>query len=536
MLRSFSLGLIFALSAAVATAADDGRMRLDGASYANPRPDEAAYFFNSGYVPLLKIQLEPKAFEALQREPRKYVICQVTEGDGTLYTNVAIHLKAGAGSFRGITDRPALTLNFDKYSPEQRFHGLDKVNLNNSVQDGTLCHELLGNLLFRTAGLPAARVSHARVELNGRMLGVYVLLEGLDTGFLRLHFGNGFGTLYDGSFHEVTDENLPKRARDPGTNAADLKALKAALEERDPRVRRQRLEPLLDVDRFLSFMALEAMVCHWDGYCNARNNYRVYHDPATDRLVFIAHGMDQIIGDPNGGLFYGNGWVARALTETPEDQSRYYHRVRMLRQTVYREEMLTNTVRQVAARLKPVFNSFDPQAGANHAGAVDDLCRRIVARGHVLDQQLINLLGIPWEPRPLTNWQSRVTEGNPTFRSFAEGGKPRLQVSIAATNLAAGSWRMRVTLPAGRYLFAGRARTMDVPSATDPALGATLRISGGPRRAGITGSTEWHNIEYEFATSGGATDIELVCELRADRGDAWFDVESLSLTKKEESK
>ena len=30
-------------------------------------------------------------------------------------------------------------------------------------------------------------------------------------------------------------------------------------------------------DRFLSFLATEVMLCHWDGYALNRNNFRVYH-------------------------------------------------------------------------------------------------------------------------------------------------------------------------------------------------------------------------------------------------------------------
>jgi hypothetical protein len=39
------------------------------------------------------------------------------------YTNVAIHLKGAMGSFRPLDDKPALTLNFDKFASGQRYHG-----------------------------------------------------------------------------------------------------------------------------------------------------------------------------------------------------------------------------------------------------------------------------------------------------------------------------------------------------------------------------------------------------------------------------
>src|SRR6187200_1885761 len=43
------------------------------------------------------------------REQRPEALATVKEGD-TIYTNVAIHLKGAAGSFRPFNDKPALTL------------------------------------------------------------------------------------------------------------------------------------------------------------------------------------------------------------------------------------------------------------------------------------------------------------------------------------------------------------------------------------------------------------------------------------------
>ena len=70
-------------------------------------------------------------------------------------------------------------------------------------------------------------------------------------------------------------------------------------------MRWRRLQQTLDIDRFSTFMAMEVMVCHWDGYCMNQNNYRVFHNLADNRIVFIAHGMDQLFGT---GTFHGAPW------------------------------------------------------------------------------------------------------------------------------------------------------------------------------------------------------------------------------------
>ena len=144
----------------------------------------------------LHIQLEIPAdgLKSLRQEPRTYVRATIRAGTNVLH-HVALRLKGRTGSFRGLDDKPAFTLDFDRFVPEQRLHGLSKIHLNNSVEDPSYLHEKLGAELFRTAGIPAPRVSHALVEMNGRRLGLYVLKEGFTPEFLAQHFRRT-----DGSF------------------------------------------------------------------------------------------------------------------------------------------------------------------------------------------------------------------------------------------------------------------------------------------------------------------------------------------------
>ena len=67
---------------------------------------------------------------------------------------------------------------------------------------------------------------------------------------------------------------------------ADLKALVAAAREPDLARRATRLGETLAVDQF-SFVAMEMMAAHWDGYARNRNNYRLYNHPAVNKMVFF---------------------------------------------------------------------------------------------------------------------------------------------------------------------------------------------------------------------------------------------------------
>src|SRR5262249_53168450 len=215
-----------------------------------------------------------------------------------------------------------------KFVDAQRFHGLDKFHLANSVQDPSYVAELICGELFRSAGVPASRISHAVVTINGKRRGLYYLKEGYDKGFLTRNFQNNRGNLYDGGFLRDVDQPLQLLStKEDVKDYADLKALAAAAREANPAVRFQKLDQILDMDRFISYLALEVITWDWDGYPMNRNNYRIYHDPKRNKIVFIPSGMDQMFGDPNGPLFPNiQGAVAKALLETPEGKERYRNR------------------------------------------------------------------------------------------------------------------------------------------------------------------------------------------------------------------
>ena len=226
-------------------------------------------FFASGLIPQIHIEVDSTNMNRLRRNGRAYARATIREGD-RVWEEVGIHLKGAAGSNRALdSGEPALTLNFDKFRDRQKFHGLDKLHLNNSVQDSSYLCEAVCSQLFLEAGVPTARTTHARVWLNGREQGhgLYVLKEGYDKGFLLRHFESDQGNLYDGGFiREVTDDLELKSAGSDVAKRADLKALAAAAQESDPALRLDRLQKILDVDRFLSFLAMEDITWHWDGY------------------------------------------------------------------------------------------------------------------------------------------------------------------------------------------------------------------------------------------------------------------------------
>ncbi len=514
------------------------------------KPEPTEQFFTNAAVPHLKIEITGTDLTNLRDKNREYVRATVREGakEEKVYTDVGIHLKGAAGSFRGLDDKPALTLNFDKFKEHQKFHGLDKIHLNNSVQDPSYMTEHLCGTLFREADVPASRVSFARVWLNGRDLGFYVLKEGFDKQFLRLYYRNPNGNLYDGGFLREITEPLDRISGHETNGYAALKAAAAAATEPDPNKRLQRLDQVLDLERFISFIAVEIMTWHWDGYALKRNNYRVYHDPEADKIVFFPHGMDQMFWEANGPLFPNmEGLVARKVLETTEGHRRYRARMSELLTNVFKIEVLTNRINELQARIRPELMAINPEVARNHDGAVDHLRAEVIGRCDGLQR----LLSIP-EPQPLkfdnsgfaslSAWRTLDPLGSALLdRVGVAGSKRTLHIRAGPSGKCTASWRSRVLLVPGRYRCEGLVRTAGVVALEEPTAavqkgkGAGIRVHGSlqPRSNEASGDTDWQKVEYDFAVdpSGGAT--EVVCELRAAKGEAWFDLDSLRLVRKD---
>ena len=132
---------------------------------------------------------------------------------------------------------------------------------------------------------------------HGRKLGLYVLVEAFNKQFLKRHFKNIQSNMYEGGFIGDIDAELEVSSGDHPNDQSALKTLVSAAQEPDRSKRFARLEQALEMDRFITFLAMEVLLVHWDGYSMNVNNYRIFHDLDSNRLVFLPHGLD--IGSTN---------------------------------------------------------------------------------------------------------------------------------------------------------------------------------------------------------------------------------------------
>jgi hypothetical protein len=500
------------------------------------KPDKTDKFFNSTNVVRVKLEIPPDALAKLSKYQWQFgpqgerESVSVTVRDGkNVYTNVALHLKGSAGSFRSISDNPAMTLNFDKNVKGQSFHGLTKLSLNNSVQDPTLVSEEFCREMFLKAGVAVTRATHAVVELNGRDLGVYVLTEGFNKQFLKRHFKDATGHLYDGGFVKDIDAELALNSGENPKDQSDRIALKEAVQESDLQKRLAKLQSTLDLDQFITYVAMDVMLWDWDGYSQNRNNWRLYHDPSTGKMVFIPHGLDQMFWKPEGPLLPGfQGMVTRAVLQIPELRARYFAKVKELRATIYKPDQMTNRVQQIAAKVSPILKEKDPDRAREQEKEVRKFCAAIVTRARSIDEQLATpIVPVKFDENgtaQLAKWESKTNFGRP----FLKRSGDVLEVGTSDGS-SIGVWRSKVWLEPGKYKIEGRVKTDNiVADIGDPRAGAGLRLARGRPDHYISGTSDWKDVSNEFSVEDPLSEVQIVCEFRGASGEASFEGVRLS--------
>jgi len=312
----------------------------DGAScsawseWSSPRrfrtDDGSTYWFDPTAVRDVRIELAQTSIDAInaQASPpgcvpflREYYPGNVVL-DGVRYDGAGVRTKGGCGSARNLDGKASFKVNLSWTDPaqgscadERRSHGLKRLTLNAMVQDRSFVHERLAYRFYQLMGVPTPRASYTRVFVNDQLYGLYNHIESIDRRFLSRWFDSNDGMLYEGTYScDLLPGNVPPGDEDTyclsrkfhpnecepageGGDPEDYTAIRTMVQQLAalpdggfyPAI-----DGIFDFDNFLSLWAVETIIGHWDGYSiQVVNNYRVYHDPSTDRWSIIPTGVDQ---------------------------------------------------------------------------------------------------------------------------------------------------------------------------------------------------------------------------------------------------
>ncbi len=293
---------------------------------------------------------------------------------------------------------------------------------------------------------------------------------------------------------------------------------------------------MLEIDRFITYTALQVMTEDWDGYPCNRNNYRLYHEPSTGYFVFLPHGMDQMFSQ--GGMPLNRGFegiVATRVFEAPEWRTAYFDRIESLLTNVFTTNAILKTFDEAVSRREPALVHLPPGDAEGIRGSTRDLRQRIIDRVADVTAQIAR------RPRPsnrspdgrvpLGKWQPGTQDGDSAAEWVRDDRNTVDLLRVSLKSPGQASWRSRVRLPGGQYRFEGQARTQDlVTTPNDRAAGLGLRISGMNRKNRLVGTTEWQTLQFEFSLEDDS-EVELVAEIRGQKGTGWFAPSSFRLVR-----
>lgn len=153
--------------------------------------------FDTSYVHSIDIVMDDWDSFVENCESEEYSACAVVI-DGESYKNIAIRAKGNTSLSQVAnygSDRYSFKLEFDHYSDATTYHGLDKLCLNNIIQDNTYMKDYLCYTMMNYAGVSSPLCTFAYITVNGEDRGLYLAVEAVEDSFLERNY-DSTGNLY----------------------------------------------------------------------------------------------------------------------------------------------------------------------------------------------------------------------------------------------------------------------------------------------------------------------------------------------------
>lgn len=241
--------------------------------------------------------------------------------DGKKYPNVGVHFR-GMSSYGMVPagSKRSLNVSLDLVDSDQRLYGYKTLNLLNAHEDDTFMSTVLYSHIARQY-LPAPKANFVRVVINGESWGVYVNVQQFNKEFLGENFqttkgtrwkvsgspGGGGGLEYLGDNVEDYRRRYEIKNNDNEKTWKKLIKLCKTLNETPAEKLEAALEPMLDIDGLLWFLALDNALINCDGYWIRASDYSIYLDDKA-KFHMLPHDMNEAFRAPMGpGFGFGPG-------------------------------------------------------------------------------------------------------------------------------------------------------------------------------------------------------------------------------------
>ncbi len=531
--------------------------------------DQAASFFDDTTVREIRLYFDDanwyntlfQSHNADRADPNFPVRFQY---GSTNIPKIGIRMK-GNSSFRRNGVKKPFKLDFNEYDNNATFLGLKKLNLHPGDLQPDFLHEKLF-LDFAGARIAAMRAAHVRLYINDNYYGLYLAVEQPDKTMMEARFGDDEdGNLYEaGESAAATMAYLGAAASaytaryELKTNetAADYSGLIKLLEtlNNNPSA----LDPIMDVENFLTALALNAAFTNLESYTGTAGEYFLYQRSKDGKFIHIHWDLNETFGSTGDGttrlanpftmdVFYGanaTGNNARPLIDklmSVPAYKRLYLQIlaRFLREGFDEKTFAANTQR-IAAIIRPHLEA-DPNKVYTLAQFDAALTNQVTANGFtsysptqfVRERAAFLRTYLNSQTQPTDLRINKVTSSAIEVYNLGPGTLATSGFALTDDLATPSKWPL-----ASRNLADGESITT---AWTAPSAGATLYLYNGAtqidtvrvpalaatqtyNRSGFSGS-QWTLEGTASAPAAEATGQLLINEIMADNDSAFPDPE-----------
>ena len=297
--------------------------------------------FDESIVQTLQISMNTRDWDTLRANftSNDFYPADVT-WNGMRVRNVAIRSR-GLGSRNGV--KPGLDVKFDRYSSRGQFLGLRELVLDNLTTDPSMIRERVAMAFYRRLGVPAPREVHANLFVNGQSMGLYVIVEPVDTVFLQRWLNENTGALYEYHWLSVyyltfigEDLDLYRPLFEPRTQETrstfdlfdPIRELLRTINGAPSNSFRDSVGARLDLDSTLRLIAAEGFMAEWDGILGyaGLNNIYLYRPASAPQARILPWDADHTFQAADYPLLAGasENVLMRRMLEDPVLRARYF--------------------------------------------------------------------------------------------------------------------------------------------------------------------------------------------------------------------
>ncbi len=245
------------------------------------------------------LEVNPGDFEYIYKNflPDIYVPAKLTY-QGKIYKNLELRIRGDDSRYL-----PKKSLKI-KFNDGVFINGRSTLNFNAEYLDRTYIRQYLSSRILRMAGIPCFNVEHVRLYLNGKFLGLYLMVENVDDEYLSANGLDPKGNMYkateDGAC--MSNEDIPwlhwEKKTNEDTDWLDLDTLIQASYATPDDKYLEFTKKNYDYNYMINTIAANIVIANGSTYYH---NYFMYHHPDTKKWQYLPWDMDKTL--------QGYGWA-----------------------------------------------------------------------------------------------------------------------------------------------------------------------------------------------------------------------------------